>query len=177
MPPTAVRLLLPPGTAGIRKTLQVMQQLTQQGLRDPVIREHTMRVVQNVRHKDWDGELMGVHAWVRDHIRYVKDPVDTLEGGRVNGIEYLSTPRAVLRTASGDCDDQAVLLASMLGAIGHPSRFVAVAMNGKNFSHVFVESPTKRKTWLAAETTEPVKLGWTPTNVTKRLVVSAVSGA
>jgi len=76
----------------------------------------------------------------------------------------------VLSRGTGDCDDKAVLLASMLESIGHPTRFVALAFKAGKYSHVLVESKIGNK-WVALETTEPVRIGWYPPKVQKRLVI------
>ena len=47
--------------------------------------------------------------------------------------EYIQSPREMLVTKGGDCDDHAVLLANLIRAIGIPTRFVFVP------SHVYVK--------------------------------------
>jgi len=47
--------------------------------------------------------------WVRDNINYVCDPY---------GSEYIQIPDETLTNMGGDCDDQAVLLASLLMNVG-----------------------------------------------------------
>jgi transglutaminase-like putative cysteine protease len=148
-----------------------MARLARAGRRDPTVRKHAMRILRDrgVANRDWNGELAALHGWVRDHIRYVRDPVDTLGETRKKGIEMLATPRTTLQVQAGDCDEHATCLSALLGSIGHPSRFAAIAIDGRPFSHVLLESPTQSGTWLTAETTEPVPLGWIPHGVTRRL--------
>ena len=166
----SVRDTIPDGVAGTKITLNRMAELARAGRRDPYIRKLALSIIAGIPAKNWDAELMRLHKWVRNNIRYVRDPVDTLSGQRVKGIEYLATPRATLETKAGDCDESATLLSSLLGTIGHPSRFVAVGLHGNSFSHVFVESPTQKNTWLSADATEPVEIGWKPRNITSRLI-------
>lgn len=163
--------LIPSGTAGILATLDQMVRLSRAGRRDPAIRKKAFEILQRrgVANRDWNGELTALHGFVQDTIRYVRDPVDTLGEHTTRGIETLATPAATLKYGAGDCDEHSVLLSALLGAIGHPSRFCAIAVRGGKFSHVYTESPTAGGTWLAAETTEPVKLGWRPMHVTRRL--------
>ena len=108
------------------------------------------------------GEIKKLHKFVRDEIRYTKD---------INTVETVHTADRVLSQGYGDCDDKAVLLASMLEAIGHPARFVAVGFQPNHFSHVYVETLIGKKPgrWLALETTEPVSIGWSPRNVRARM--------
>lgn len=166
----SARDIIPDGVAGTKITLDRMADLARAGRRDPYIRKLALAIIAGVPAKNWDAELMRLHKWVRDNIRYVRDPVDSLSGSTVKGIEYLATPRATLESKAGDCDESATLLSSLLGSVGHPSRFVAVGLHGRPYSHVFVESPTQNKTWLSADATEPVDIGWLPRNITSRLI-------
>jgi transglutaminase-like putative cysteine protease len=87
----------------------------------------------------------------------------------VEGVETLQTPLVTLAQAAGDCDDQSLLLATLLNAVGHPARFVAAAFNGGDFEHVWVETKIG-SSWYAADTTEPVAFGWRPPRITSRLI-------
>lgn len=93
-----------------------------------------------------------LHAFVRDAIRYVRD---------IRGVETLHTPERVLKQRAGDCDDKAMLLVALLESIGHTARFRAVGFLPGVFSHVLVDVMLGGE-WVAAETTEPVELGWSP---------------
>jgi transglutaminase-like putative cysteine protease len=88
----------------------------------------------------------------------------------VLGVETIRTPELTMRERVGDCDDKAVLLASLLAAVGHPSRFVALAFGPPPapFSHVYVETPIGEH-WLAAETTEPWPFGQAPEGFSRAL--------
>ncbi|WP_317894645.1 transglutaminase-like domain-containing protein [Pyrofollis japonicus] len=54
-------------------------------------------------------KVLAIALWARDNLRYVSDP---------RGLEYVASPDETLKTMSGDCDDFAVLLASMYRAVG-----------------------------------------------------------
>lgn len=151
---------IPSGKEGTIATLKVMGQMVKAGKKNPVIRHLAMSLVKNNGQKDWAGEVRDIHAFVRDSVRYVKD---------VRGIETLQTPEKTLELGQGDCDDKSVLLASLLESIGHPTRFVAIAFEPDNYVHVFVETKIGPH-WIAAETTEPVELGWYPPRKHYRLV-------
>ncbi len=101
-------------------------------------------------------EIERLWRFVRDQIRYVRD---------VHGVETVQTPERTLQIGQGDCDDKATLLAAMLESIGHPARYVALAFQPSNFSHVLVETKVgrgPRATWIAMETTELKPFGWYP---------------
>lgn len=101
--------------------------------------------------KDDAGEARRLFAFVRDQIRYVKDP---------EGAEMLHPPEWVLVQGAGDCDDKSILLASLLLSIGHTPRFIAVAFEPDVFSHVWVQDYLGG-VWVDLETTEPLAFGRT----------------
>ena len=70
-----------------------------------------------------------VYEFVRDEIQYISDPL---------GIEEIQSPETTLRLSSGDCDDKAVLLASLLLAIGFETCFFVVDVDNDGFpDHVY----------------------------------------
>ena len=82
--------------------------------------------------------------FVRQEIEYVNDPPE----------EYVKSARETLLSRSGDCDDQTVLLANLMQAVGFETRFVFVP------GHVYLESfipdaPGKyqSKGWVAMDAT------------------------
>lgn len=65
-----------------------------------------------------------VYYFVRDRIEYVNDP----------GSEFVKEPLYTLEVGAGDCDDHAVLLASLLRSIGFETRFVFIT------NHVYIQA-------------------------------------
>lgn len=104
---------------------------------------------RGLRQKDFAGEAKRINDYVRDEIRYVGD---------INGVELVHDPVTLLEIGAGDCDDKATLLASLLLAIGHQPRFVAVSLDGREFCHVWVQDAIDGR-WLDLETTEPLPFG------------------
>lgn len=143
---------IPSGVAGIKATLSRMRLLTRDGKKSLAIRMKAVALVARLPQKDFAGEVRAIHAFVRDKIRYVKD---------VNGVELLHTPEKLLEIGQGDCDDKSMLVASLLEAIGHPTRFVAISNAPSKFCHVYVETRLGSQ-WLSVETTENVAVGWQP---------------
>lgn len=158
---TATLQAIPDGKAGTVATLKIMRQVTKAGKTSLPIRNLTLSLISGLAQKDWFNELKILHKFVRDQIRYVKD---------IRGVETVQTPDVTLALRAGDCDDKSVLLAAMLESIGHPTRFVAIGFKPDDFVHVYPETRIGTS-WIAAETTEPVEVGWTPKNVISRLVV------
>lgn len=151
---------IPRGLGGVRATLSMMSKLVNYSKKNPAIREAALNIVRDLPQKDYKNEVVKIHAFVRDHIRYVKD---------VKGVETLQYPLNTLEIGQGDCDDKSTLAASLLESIGHPTRFIAVGFRPNSCSHVYLQTKIGQK-WVGFETTEPVPLGWEPSNVITRLV-------
>lgn len=152
---------LPGGDGSVVETLKEMRSMVRSWKKAPEILQRATELVRQCPGKDWLCEARVLHAFVRDSIRYQRD---------VRDVETLRTPELVLRERAGDCDDKSVLLASLLEAVGHPTRFVALAFGPPPapFSHVLVETPIGDR-WVAAETTEPWPLGMAPQGASRVL--------
>lgn len=138
---------IPEGAAGTRATLRIMRELSREWKMHPRLRQLAKSIVQSCPAKNTKCEIGRLHAFVQDKIRYVRD---------VHDVETVQTPDVTLRDRCGDCDDQAVLMGSLLMSIGHPVRFVAVGFRPGKFAHVYAETPIGPN-WVAVETTEK---GW-----------------
>ena len=146
--PISRKLTLAKGVQGIKQTLQLMAKLVRQGRENPVIRAQALQLVSGLTQKDYLGEAKKIHAFVRDRVRYVRDP---------KGVETLHTAEQMLLQRQGDCDDKSILVAALLETIGHPTRLVAIGFN-RGYCHVFCEVQIKG-TWYTVETTEPWAFG------------------
>jgi transglutaminase-like putative cysteine protease len=160
--PRALLMGLPSGPAGTVATLKIMKRLAREAIRSPnqLVRNKALEIFRNagLPPRDWFGQIRALQAWVQNCIRYVQDPVD---------VELVQTPEVTLKLGTGDCDDQATLLASMLESTGHLAKFVAIGVKGGPFSHVLVETKTGRG-WAAAETILKKPFGWYPPDATSR---------
>ncbi len=155
-------LAIPDGPHGTRETLRVMARVTRHARKTLPVRQLAMRIVRGVGgHKNFKGQVSALHSWVKNNIQFVRD---------IHGVETIQTPEKTLEFAQGDCDDQAVLLASLLMSVGFPARFVAVKMNPFGpFVHVYAE--TRLGTvWFPVETTERWAMGRGPKKVAARMV-------
>lgn len=70
-------------------------------------------------------EVIGAFDWIKDNIKYVEDPEDIWQ-----------SPQTTLSLGSGDCEDQAILMASLIGALGGNARVNIV--QGHAFATVYV---------------------------------------
>ena len=62
-------------------------------------------------------QAKAIYYFTRDNINYVSDPI---------GKEYLEDPKEVLLTSAADCESGAILLASMMEAIGIDAQLVFI---------------------------------------------------
>ena len=150
--PPSTLMGIPEGKAGVAATLDLMVKLVKQGKTNPLIRQKATELTQDLRQKDFTGEIRNIFDFVQNNIRYVRD---------IAGVETLHYPEQVMLQEYGDCDDKAILLASLLASIGHPTRFVAVGFRSGIFSHVFVDT-RYGPGWLSLDPTEPHHMGWRP---------------
>ncbi len=160
MTPTYQLMEIPNGANGIRETLRLMSKIVKRYKTAPMVRELSLSLVFPIADKDWKGEANAIFRYVRDNIRYVKD---------VRGCETLQSPIQTLRLMQGDCDDHAILSASLLEAIGHPTRFLAVGFKPDSYSHVFAQTKIGDR-WVTLECTmKDWNLGRTPAKIKNRM--------
>lgn len=128
------RSVLPDGIAGVDATVKKIVELAHSiyGSKSAKIRALAIDIVRNagLPSKDYYGEMIAIHNWVRDNIRYFRDPI---------GQETISYPEeTAFNSRGGDCDDMTVLEIALLGAIGIEAYPVVVGMYPNHFSHVYL---------------------------------------
>jgi hypothetical protein len=90
------------------------------------LREITIRVVfPRCRPKDEYAQALTIGQWVQDRTWYVHE-----------GSELFQTPLTTIRLKAGDCDDYAILIASMLGCVGIRNKLCILKINGR-WAHIF----------------------------------------
>lgn len=111
--------------------------------RFPTVREFARRIAMAPIHDPNDQEALArdFHGFVRDSIRYVRDPAG----------EELSDSEQILNQGYGDCDDKARLFVALCRSIGIKAR-IRPCFKGEDFVHVqaevFVGRPAR---WVLAE--------------------------
>jgi transglutaminase-like putative cysteine protease len=90
-------------------------------------RETALAIVKRagVPPKDRLGQAIALGEWTQSHVYYVNEIPETFQ-----------SPRRTVELGAGDCDDQTMLMGSMLEALGIPSRVVGLKINGY-WQHVF----------------------------------------
>lgn len=105
---------------------------------DPLSRKLALNILAQygVRSHHFVDESLAIGDYVKNKVRYVRDP---------ENVEYLQDPLDLIKqiqagTAQGDCDDMALLIATLLLSVGHQPLFRAVRYEQPlgNFNHIYV---------------------------------------
>lgn len=101
---------------------------------DPVIKNAATKIVaEGCSGNNEVCKAKVLFYFVRDNIDYVSDPI---------AIEYVQDARDVLFSGAGDCDDNSVLLASLMSSVGLKQRFVFV--KGHVYNQVYLPDAIAR---------------------------------
>lgn len=122
------------GDDGTAQTVALIRHAYQSALTDPLVRSTAGRIVRTLPPQDLEAQARAIFQWVKEHIRFVRDPV---------GHEVVSSANWTLTHGFGDCDDvNAVLIPSLLGAVGIHSRLITVATypDDPSFTHIYCEA-------------------------------------
>ena len=75
---------------------------------------------------DTAGELWrtaAIFEYIKENVSYTPDPIFMKNGHKVQK-DLIASPKETLDLGTGDCDDQAILMASMLSAVGIENRML-----------------------------------------------------
>jgi hypothetical protein len=138
--------------------------------RDPRIRELAWSILSSagIEQRQYRRQAAAMLSWVQANIQYVNEPG-----------EILQDPLYTLKKRAGDCDDMAILLASLYEAVALPWRYVLSGIQngrkvrwvegtqlpwGVKWAHIYVVvgwPPFRPRTWSFAEPTiKGATLGW-----------------
>jgi hypothetical protein len=134
-----IRVPLSDGDPGVDETIGYIRQLVDEGLCDPRVRRVATEIIRGAGVLPYDelGEVRAIFEWARNwrNVRFFKDMV---------GKEMLQPAWSILESGAGDCDCiNAILLPSLLGAVGYATRAVTIAADPSdpdNFSHIYIEA-------------------------------------
>jgi hypothetical protein len=153
------------GDSGIFMTVNEMGKLINRSLGNQHVRQKAERLIREVTPNDMNQEAENIYNFVRDGVRFTKDP---------RGLEYVQSPGHILDIlkkegkAYGDCDDKTVLGLALLKNVGHQVavKTTSYSPNGK-FTHVYGLVKLNGR-WVPFDTTRPDKwLGWEAPGVTR----------
>ncbi len=131
------------GVASVDATVRIMAKMAkgEYGSRSAKIRALAINIINaaNVADKDYYGMAKAIHEWVRDQIRYIKDPIGDGEDGETLNQETLSYPEeTAFNSMAGDCDDKTILEIALLGSLGIQSYPVVIGTQPGRYNHVYL---------------------------------------
>lgn len=145
-----------PGAAGARQSLKIMRQIVLAYRLNPLIVSYARQIVNQagIRAKDYPAQVHAIYDWITQNIAFARDPV---------GTDLYMTPDVTLHNGAGDCDDLAILFATFMESLGHPSGFLAVQEPGsETFNHVLSITRLGNQ-WVCADCSNPqMGLGYCP---------------
>ncbi len=151
------RVIIENGARGTEQTVVIMQKMVNSYKRNDEIRALAGRIIQKCKSKDYFCYAKSCYEWVRDNIKYAYDP---------HLVEYIESPKRVLKNKIGDCDSQDMLLASLFEQLGLQSQFVTImadATRPDEFTHVYTRVLVPKYGWICADPIMPEKyFGWEP---------------
>ena len=131
-----------------------MSKMLKEGSVDPSVRQLAETAIQ----RDPQDHVSSVFDFVRDTFPYVPDPNDT---------ELFLHPRKIAkdyfegRIRSGDCDDHALLLSSMLSSIGYKTRVALLAVETSELDHAVAQVYSEKlKLWIMIDPSSSCPIGW-----------------
>ncbi len=134
------------------RTIKYMRRIVRQSLSETLPVETAALIITPYCTTCSAEVALAIRGFLATYFIFVPDPV---------GQELLRTPTYLLEQingvghASGDCDDVAILGASLGMAVGLPARFVVLGFDPHApFSHVFTELYTSQG-WQELDTTAP----------------------
>lgn len=150
--------------------IAVLREIAMKAGRDPRLATLSVNILRanKVEPRDYKAQARALLKWVQNNVYYINEPS-----------ERLQDPTYTLKVMYGDCDDMALLLASMYESCklewrfvlsgkvnGKPARWIEgekLPLNGQ-WSHIYLlvgYPPFQPKKWQFAEPTlRGVDLGW-----------------
>ena len=162
------------GDRAIERTVKQMAAIIDRSSKNPLIREWARVILDRVQVNNKMDEARAIHDFVRDHVRYTRDP---------HGWEYIQTPPLILAGIEqflkgeaarpiGDCDDMTVLSLALMKSVGFPVVIKTVGY-GPKFSHVYGMVNVNGK-WIVTDTVRPDKqFGWEAPNAQRIMEMPA----
>lgn len=149
------------GEAGVRQTMGLMVQLSNQASLDPVVRAQAASAIRGCAKGDWRCQVHSLLSWVSRKMQFIADP---------STAEALHNPAMIARAIQerrfvyGDCDDFSMYLAALMKSVGFTPSFRAVGYDRGPLQHVYVsfrglQLDATRNAWA-----EPIALPRTETS-------------
>jgi hypothetical protein len=140
------------GFSGAPDTLYAMVAAAQspRGEQSAVVRSVAERIVGKMQPKDYLGEILAVRNFVAEHCRFTNDP---LHVERVKDPQRIVEEIATQGWAACDCDESALLIATLCLQLGRVAEFVVAGFGERgHYSHVFTRVlEPKSNQWVVCD--------------------------
>lgn len=120
------------GVEGIYRTARLLRRIRNKYKTNPKIRVKALEIVSNIPVRTptpYLEYIQAIYDYLSKNMRYLRD---------ANLVDTIQTPEITLDFMSGDCDDMAVLSASLLESIGYRTQFVITGYDARPFCHVYI---------------------------------------
>ncbi len=123
----------------IEERIATIQDLIHKSTQDPQMRKLALQATAMCPERDQLCEAEAVYHFVKNRVRYTGDVGPIIHpDGNVEGIDLYQSARRTLEFGGGDCDDQAVLNATLLALNGIESKLRVVKQRkDPDWSHIY----------------------------------------
>ena len=162
------------GWSGTDATVRTISRLVNESLTDPKVRLLAEHIVRRLPERDKDAEIRAISDYVRRHIRYTSEAVETIKTPRVMVDEIQRYGKAV-----GDCDDHLTLWLALHRIVGTKADIQVISQRPDGIANHIYGRVWNGHRWIADDTImKKNPLGWeAPADrVTKRKSYTAPAG-
>lgn len=149
------------GRMTIKDRVKIIQDLVWKSVQDPEMRKIALQTTKDCPERDGKCEARAIYHFIKSHVRYTGDvgPVKMGHDGPTEAVDLYQSARRTLEIGGGDCDDQAILAATLLALNGMSAKLrITKPRKDAEWSHIYVTTglPKLRPTsWLPIDTTLP----------------------
>ncbi|MGK7371009.1 MAG: transglutaminase-like domain-containing protein, partial [Candidatus Halalkalibacterium sp. M3_1C_030] len=122
---------------GIDRVLKVASEMVTKYTGTEQMRQLGLKITRGIRRnrdtglpdmRSADRIAEAIYRWMIRNTNYVRDPWD---------VERIQSPDVTLRQKAGDCDDHAILSATLLQSLGIQTGFRIVSRTGRTYDHIY----------------------------------------
>jgi len=124
----------------IEQRLASIQDLVHKSVQDPKMRKLALAITSKCPERDGLCEAKAIYQAVKARVRYTGDiaPIKQGSKGPVEGIDLYQSAWRTWEFGGGDCDDQSILVATLLALNGiEPRLRVTAESKGADWGHIY----------------------------------------
>jgi hypothetical protein len=138
---------------GMEQTVKLIKQLIDHYKDQSFVRQMALSLTKGIpknglsglpNMRNNDAVADAIYDYIIRHDTYAHDPT---------GIERLQTPDATMQSGAGDCDDMAILSASLLESVVVPSRIRLIGKRPGRYSHIYIQYQDSGGRWKSFDPT------------------------